>query len=134
MDMGVLKPFEVTRTAVSGVSVEAGIADRSAGRQTDVAVVAAASKAVETQTRAAVEQSAEIDREQLQAAVSDIQDFVQSVRRDINFNLDDTSGRVVINVTEATSGDVIRQIPSEEALRLADNLSEIRSLLFEAEA
>ena len=66
--------------------------------------------------------------------MSDIQDFVQSVRRDINFNLDEDSGRVVINVTEATSGDVIRQIPSEEALRLAENLSEIRSVLFEAEA
>ena len=49
-------------------------------------------------------------------------------------NLDEDSGRVVINVTEATSGDVIRQIPSEEALRLAENLSEIRSVLFEAEA
>ena len=49
-------------------------------------------------------------------------------------NLDEDSGRVVINVTEATSGDVIRQIPSEEALRLAENLSEIRSALFEAEA
>ena len=51
-----------------------------------------------------------------------------------DFNLDEDSGRVVINVTEATSGDVIRQIPSEEALRLAENLSEIRSVLFEAEA
>jgi flagellar protein FlaG len=48
--------------------------------------------------------------------------------------LDDTSGRVVVNVTEASSGDVIRQIPSEEALRISENLSEIRSLLFEAEA
>ena len=89
---------------------------------------------VAVQTREAIEQSAEVEREQLQAAVSDIQNFVQSVRRDINFNLDDDSGRVVINVTEATSGDVIRQIPSEEALRLAENLSEIRSVLFEAEA
>ena len=78
--------------------------------------------------------SAQVDREQLQAAVSDIQDFVQSVRRDINFALDEDSGRMIINVTEASSGDVIRQIPSEEALRLAENLTEIRSVLFEAEA
>ncbi|MAK72915.1 MAG: flagellar biosynthesis protein FlaG [Pseudomonadales bacterium] len=92
------------------------------------------SEPVATQTRSAVGQSPEAEREKLQAAVSDIQGFVQSVRRDINFNLDEDSGRVVINVTEATSGDVIRQIPSEEALRLAENLSEIRSVLFEAEA
>ncbi|PKM32006.1 MAG: flagellar biosynthesis protein FlaG [Gammaproteobacteria bacterium HGW-Gammaproteobacteria-11] len=100
----------------------------------DAALTSSASRAVETQTRTATEQGAAVDRDRLQSAVSDMQDFVQSVRRDINFQLDDTSGRVVINVTEATSGDVIRQIPSEEALRLAENLSEVRSLLFEAEA
>ena len=81
-----------------------------------------------------MQEPAQVDRDQLQAAVSDIQDFVQSVRRDINFALDEDSGRMIINVTEASSGDVIRQIPSEEALRLAENLTEIRSVLFEAEA
>jgi flagellar protein FlaG len=40
----------------------------------------------------------------------------------------------VVKVTDAGSGDVIRQIPSEEALQLAENLSEVRSLLFKAEA
>ena len=63
-----------------------------------------------------------------------IQEFVQSVRRSINFAVDDGSGRIVVKVTDAGSGDVIRQIPSEEALKLAENLSEVRSLLFKAEA
>jgi flagellar protein FlaG len=132
MDMGILKPFDVSRTTLSAVSVEAS-AGRPAGGQTDIAATASA-QPVATQTRDAIAQPAEIAQPDLQAAVSDIQDFVQSVRRDINFQLDDTSGRVVVNVTEASSGDVIRQIPSEEALRLSENLSEIRSLLFEAEA
>ncbi len=73
-------------------------------------------------------------REQIEDAVASIQEFVQSVRRSINFSLEDGSGRVVVKVTDAESGNVIRQIPSEEALRLAENLSEVRSLLFEAEA
>lgn len=73
-------------------------------------------------------------REQVEAAVATIQDFVQSVRRDINFSLEEGSGRVVVKVTDTGSGDVIRQIPSEEALQLAENLSEVRSLLFKAEA
>ena len=63
-----------------------------------------------------------------------IQEFVQSVRRNLNFAVDDGSGRVVVKVTDSGSGDVIRQIPSEEALKLAENLSEVRSLLFKAEA
>lgn len=73
-------------------------------------------------------------REEIEAAVATIQDFVQTVRRDLNFSLEEGSGRVVVKVTDAGSGDVIRQIPSEEALQLAENLSEVRSLLFKAEA
>ena len=136
MDMGVIKPFEVTRSASSAAAVETGTGagKGQAARQMDAAQIKSELTPVAVQARDAVEQSAEAERDQLQAAVSDIQNFVQSVRRDINFNLDDESGRVVINVTEAISGNVIRQIPSEEALRLAENLSEVRSVLFEAEA
>ncbi|WOD13160.1 flagellar protein FlaG [Pseudomonas sp. NyZ704] len=131
--MGILKPFDVSRTARSSVAIEAS-AERSAIGQKDFATSASAAKPVATQTRDALAQPSEIAEDELKLAVSDIQDFVQSVRRDINFQLDDSSGRVVVNVTEASSGEVIRQIPSEEALRLSENLSEIRSLLFEAEA
>jgi len=82
----------------------------------------------------AVERTQEATREQVEDAVATIQEFVQSVRRSINFSVDDGSGRVVVKVTDAGSGDVIRQIPSEEALQLAENLAEVRSLLFKAEA
>jgi flagellar protein FlaG len=133
MEMGVLKPFEITSSARTGVSVEAAKAGANVGTQTDTALAKTQSEKAETQSPVS-QQAVETDREVLDAAVSDMQNFVQSVQREINFNVDDSSGRVVINVTEATSGDVIRQIPSEEALRLSENLSEIRSLLFKAEA
>ncbi|MDH1053369.1 flagellar protein FlaG [Aquipseudomonas alcaligenes] len=73
-------------------------------------------------------------RAQVEDAVSTIQGFVQSVRRNLDFQLDDSTGRVVVKVTDSESGDVIRQIPSEEALKLAESLEEVRSLLFKAEA
>lgn len=73
-------------------------------------------------------------REDVEAAVATIQDFVQSVSRSLNFSLEESSGQVIVKVTDSGSGDVIRQIPSEEALQLAENLSEVRSLLFKAEA
>lgn len=76
----------------------------------------------------------EVSREEVEDAVAVIQEFVQSVRRNVNFSLDEASERVVVKVTDSESGDVIRQIPSEEALKLAENLSEVRSLLFKAEA
>ncbi|MDP2243838.1 flagellar protein FlaG [Pseudomonas sp.] len=83
---------------------------------------------------ASVDAEGQAGRESLEQAVSSIKDFVQAIRRDLNFSLDDSSGRVVIKVTDSVSGDVIRQMPSEEALRLAESLDEVRSLLFKAEA
>lgn len=134
MDMGTFKPLEINRSSISAAPVEAGLNSRTQNRSMETAQLKSAMLPVGTQSPTAVEQSGEVDRNALDSAVSDIQDFTQSVSRDIDFQLDDSTGQVVINVTERSSGNVIRQIPSEEALRLAESISEIRSLLFKAEA
>ena len=76
----------------------------------------------------------EPSRQPLEQAVSNIEGFVQKISRDLDFALDDSTGRMVVKVTDRASGNVVRQIPSEEALRLAENLEQVRSLLFKAEA
>lgn len=78
--------------------------------------------------------SAVKSQSELLAAVSDMNDFVQSVNRNIDFQLDDDSGKVIVSITDRETGGIIRQIPSEEALKLAESLSEARSLLFNTEA
>ena len=62
----------------------------------------------------------------IREAVSQVNDFVQKVQRDLAFNMDEASGRTVIKVINRDSGDVIRQIPTEEVLAIA---SQIRSAL-----
>ncbi|MCG4453709.1 flagellar protein FlaG [Pseudomonas sp. MMS21-TM103] len=103
---------------------------------TPVSPVAAAAKAAEIDSAVSKKEPEEAtqSREPVEDAVIAIQSFVQSIRRDLNFSLDDSSGRVVVKVTDGASGEVIRQLPSEEALRLAESLEEVRSLLFKAEA
>lgn len=41
---------------------------------------------------------------------------------DLSFRVDEESGRVVVSVTDRRDGTVLRQIPSEEALRIAIHL------------
>ncbi|MDH0141536.1 flagellar protein FlaG [Aquipseudomonas alcaligenes] len=116
-------------------SLNTGVAaGRPAAAGESVVSAVEAKKGDERADRAAAGDAASISREQIESAVSTIQEFVQSVRRSINFSLEDGSGRVVVKVTDADSGNVIRQIPSEEALQLAESLEEVRSLLFKAEA
>ncbi len=107
------------------------VTEAAAGR---VAQVAGAVVPSSTQAVAAKSGTAEVSRSQVEDAVASIQEFVQSVKRDLNFAVDDGSGQVIVKVTDPSSGDLIRQIPSEEALQLAENLTEVRSLLFKAEA
>jgi flagellar protein FlaG len=73
-------------------------------------------------------------RESLDSAVASISSFVQGVQRSLDFSVDDASGEVIVKVTDRDSGEVIRQLPSEEALRLSEQLESLRSLLFEARA
>ncbi|TIH09286.1 flagellar protein FlaG [Pseudomonas leptonychotis] len=130
--------MDISSIQVSSASTAvASKAERGPGSSTKVgadAVERKPSEDVATGSPAKVENGSAASREEVEAAVATIQDFVQSVRRSLNFSLEEGSGRVVVKVTDAGSGDVIRQIPSEEALQLAENLSEVRSLLFKAEA
>lgn len=68
---------------------------------------------------------------ELQTAVKALQDFVQSLQRNLEFSLDDSTGTVVVKVIARDSGEVIRQIPSETALELAKSMKDVNSLLFD---
>lgn len=76
----------------------------------------------------------EPQRAALEKAVTDIREFVQASQRNLDFSIDDTTGRVVVKVIATDSGEVIRQIPSEIALKLAQDLSKASSLLFDTKA
>jgi flagellar protein FlaG len=52
----------------------------------------------------------------------------------LQFSVDSASGRTVVSVRDMATGDVIRQIPSEEALRLAQALGSGGSTLVDVQA
>ena len=53
------------------------------------------------------------------ALVEQINDFMVANSRNLQFRVDNSTNQTVITVVNPNSGEVIRQIPSEEALRLA---------------
>lgn len=63
----------------------------------------------------------------IESAVSQINEFVQSSSRQLNFSIDDGSNKQVVKVTDSESGEIIRQIPSEEVLRLSERLQELQT-------
>ncbi len=78
-----------------------------------------------------------IEREntqEVETAVSKISEFVQSFQRDLTFSVDDATGRTVIKVIDSATEEVIRTIPSEETLRIAERLSSPESLILREQA
>ena len=71
---------------------------------------------------------------ELSAAVSNIQDHMQSIRRDLQFSVDEDSGETVVKVVDPETEEVIRQIPPKELLTLSQRLDEAAGLLIKAEA
>ena len=63
------------------------------------------------------------------AAVRRLNELMAERQRNLSFHVDDASGRTVITVLDATTSEVVRQIPSEEVLALARALELERGLV-----
>lgn len=95
----------------------------------------------ELKRNTAIEQAAEQDvtkNEQnpskLAQVATELSDMMSMMRKGLAFKVDENSGQAVVTVLDRDTGDVIRQMPSEEALALAEKLSEVTGLLMKTEA
>jgi len=69
-------------------------------------------------------------RQNLAAAIDRLNEQMRSNGRDLNFRIDERIERTVITVKQAQTGEVVRQIPAEEILKLAHSIEDIKGLLF----
>ena len=73
-------------------------------------------------------------REVVAKEAQQIQSFVQSMGRNLNFSVDSTTGYHIVRVTNPDTGEIIRQLPSEELLRIAQSFAQINSALVNQKA
>lgn len=62
--------------------------------------------------------------EQLTEAVEQLNDHLQTIDRDLQFSIDDASGHTVVKVINSETDEIIRQMPSEEVLRISQSVKE----------
>lgn len=74
-----------------------------------------------------------VERVDLSEAIEQLTRLARNAGRDLQFSVDEVSGRTVITVINASTDEVVRQIPSEEVLALARNLGGFGALI-DAEA
>lgn len=66
--------------------------------------------------------------------VDELNSMVSLMRKGLAFKIDEESGKPVVSVLDLESGDIIRQIPNQEALDLSQKLAEVAGFLLRTEA
>jgi flagellar protein FlaG len=97
------------------------LASLSAGR---VVQNQSASQAQDVSKAEQLQKRNEAQREALNGAVLQLNNYVQNVQRDLQFEVNNELGQTIVKVVDQKTQQVIRQIPDELALRLAEKLQQ----------
>lgn len=113
------------------ISPQQNVQRSETAKDPDTAKVAA--KLPEIEARAAPEVE-KLEPADLDAAMQDLQQFIQGLGRDLSFRRDESLERSIITVFDSNTKEVVRQIPSEEVVAIArqirSDLDQLRAGMF----
>lgn len=79
--------------------------------------------------KAASKEDAQSELREVKQAVSDINKAMQFMSRELEFSVDTDSERTVVKVIDQQTREVIRQMPTKEALEIGKALEKVQGLL-----
>ena len=84
--------------------------------------------------REEAKQAPPVEVKKIESVTRQIDSFLRSIGRTINFRVDPASGRMVVSVHDAATGELIRQVPGEDALKLAASIEASMSAMLDERA
>ena len=94
----------------------------------------AAGTAASTAADAPAEQVEEATPAQIDSAVREINTSLQSRSISLRFEVDEDTDKLIVKVVDTANGEVIRQIPNEEVVRIAKVMGKAPGLLMSEQA
>ena len=79
---------------------------------------------------AQAEQTEVVDPQQLQETASKLTDYFHNLQRTLSFSVSDETGAIVIQVYDSETEELIREIPTEESIKLAAFMEQHNTSLF----
>ncbi|MBG6219385.1 MULTISPECIES: flagellar protein FlaG [unclassified Janthinobacterium] len=79
--------------------------------------------------KATSKEDAQSELKEVRQAVSDINKAMQFMSRELEFSVDTDSDRTVVKVIDQQTREVIRQMPTKEALEIGKALEKVQGLL-----
>ena len=69
-------------------------------------------------------------RANLSSAINMLNEQMTSTKRGLGFSFDSAKNSAVIKVTDLNSGNVVRQIPTEDVLKMAHHIDAMKGILY----
>lgn len=85
--------------------------------------------AEERATLVASEEVSKQEDKELKSSLLDVNEHMQNIERNLQFEVDKESNQTIVRVVDTQSGEVVRQIPAEEFIRMAKRMEEMDGLL-----
>ena len=76
-----------------------------------------------------VDATSQPTRDVVAKAAAELQNFVQSMGRNLSFSVDETTGYHVVRVVNPSTGELVRQLPSEELLKISKDFQRLNNAL-----
>jgi flagellar protein FlaG len=93
------------------------------------------SKVISTPMKSSgVVEAAQSTRIAIEKAAQELESFIHSMGRNINITVDGNTGYHVVTVSNPETGEVIRQMPSPELLKIAQSLPKFEGLFLNHKA
>jgi flagellar protein FlaG len=115
------QPYSTGVAAGSAQAAPSRISEPTEPAREDKAVKASASQASATP-------------EQMRQVSDMLNKEISRVSQSLRFSVDQQTGKTVIKVLDSSTDEVIRQIPSEEALNISQALDRLQGLLLKGKA
>lgn len=124
-----INSIQASSTAVASQALPAAAADKAPVAAPSVAKSVEQAEAKTTQQVTAALKDPGKLQQQLSDAIEQLNRQMKNTQRDLGFSMDNRLNWQVVTVHNTNTGEVVRQIPTEDVLRVAHNIEDLRGLL-----
>ena len=111
-------------TGVNQVTVNTGIVPTQRSRNDNEAVVRVVENIKETE-------KAELKANDIAEAIEVLNLELKKIPTSLQFSIDGNSNRLIVQVTNNDTGEVVMKLPGDAVLRIAQNLESLKGVLFD---
>ena len=70
----------------------------------------------------------------IESVTRQIDSFLRSINKSLQFHVDQATGEMIVTIRDDETGEVIRQVPGEDALRIAQRIEDTLSAMLDEKA